>query len=174
VKDELLQVGTNVVNAPITINAPKTLHQGLELATGAQYADGVLWKLNANFNQFTLRDDANFANNPLPGLPKRVINAEVGYRFDNALKASVNMQSASGYPIDFANSFFADGYTIWGVKLSQMVNKQWSWFLEGRNLGNKAYASTTGIVRNAAGKDQAQFMPGDGRAVYAGMEFKFN
>jgi iron complex outermembrane recepter protein len=174
VKDELLQVGTNVLNAPITINAPKTLHQGLELAAGAQYADGVLWKLNANFNQFTLRNDPNFANNPLPGLPKRVINAELGYRFDNALKASVNMQSASGYPIDFANSFFADGYTIWGVKLSQMVNKQWSWFLEGRNLGNKAYASTTGIVRNAAGKDQAQFMPGDGRAVYAGAEFKFN
>jgi iron complex outermembrane recepter protein len=174
VKDELLQVGTNVVNAPITINAPKTLHQGLELAASGQYANGVLWKIGANFNAFSLRDDPNFGSNPLPGLPKRVINAEVGYRFNNSLKASVNAQTASGYPIDFANSFYADSYTIWGVKFSQALNKQLSWFLEGRNLGNKAYASTTGIVRNAAGRDQAQFMPGDGRAVYAGMEFKFN
>jgi iron complex outermembrane receptor protein len=52
------------------------------------------------------------------------------------------------------------------------VAKDLSFFVEGRNLSNKTYASTTGVIVNAGGKDQSQFNPGDGRAVYAGIEWR--
>jgi iron complex outermembrane receptor protein len=173
-KDELLQVGTNVVNAPITINAPRNTHSGLEAAASGTFASKLFWRGALNLNRFKLKDDPRFGNNTLPGLPKTTAQAELGYRFTEGLTASINAQHASGYPIDFAGSFFADAYTTFGAKIAHTINKQWSWFVEGRNLGNKKYAATTGIVQNARGQDQAQFLPGDGRAVYAGLEFKLN
>jgi iron complex outermembrane recepter protein len=172
VRDELLQVGTNVVNAPITINAPRTTHTGLESAASGRIAGNWLWRGALTLQRFKLDGDPNFGSNPLPGLPKRIAKAELGYRFANGLTASVNTEHAGGYPIDFANSFFADAYTIYGIKIAQTINKQWAWFIEGRNLNDKKYAATTGIVQNARGRDQAQFLAGDGRAVYAGLEWK--
>ena len=44
--------------------------------------------------------------------------------------------------------------------------------MEGRNLANTKYAATTGVIANADGLDSAQFWPGDGRAVYAGVEWR--
>jgi iron complex outermembrane recepter protein len=29
------------------------------------------------------------------------------------------------------------------------------------------------VILNASGADQAQFLPGDGRSVYAGIEYRF-
>jgi iron complex outermembrane recepter protein len=171
-RDELLQVGTNVINAPITINAPRSIHTGLESAVSGTFAGNWHWRGALTLQRFKLDGDPNFGNNTLPGLPKRIARLELGYNFANALNLSVNAEHASGYPIDFADSFFADAYTIAGVKLAQNIGKQWTWFIEGRNLANKKYAATTGIVQNARGLDQAQFLPGDGRAVYAGLEWK--
>ena len=45
-------------------------------------------------------------------------------------------------------------------------------FVEGRNLSDKTYISTTGVVANARGQDAALFMPGDGRSLYVGLEWK--
>jgi iron complex outermembrane receptor protein len=87
--------------------------------------------------------------------------------------AGVNVEhSPKRYPVDMANTFFADPYTVWGAKVGQKISAHWSWFLEGRNLFNKKYAATTGVARDQAGADGAQFLPGDGRAFYAGLEWK--
>lgn len=53
------------------------------------------------------------------------------------------------------------------------MSNGFAWFVEGRNLGDKRYASTTGVIFNANSTDQAQFSPGDGRAVYAGVSKAF-
>ena len=45
-------------------------------------------------------------------------------------------------------------------------------FLEGRNLSNKTYIATTGVIADANGQDSAQFLPGDGRSFYAGIEWR--
>jgi iron complex outermembrane receptor protein len=49
-----------------------------------------------------------------------------------------------------------------------------SWFVEARNLGDKKYAATTAVVRdfNAPGTDQAVYLPGDGRSLYAGVQWR--
>ena len=76
--------------------------------------------------------------------------------------------------IDFARSFDAPGYGLRGLRLAGDVNPQLSWFVDARNLSDKRYAATTGIVRDAGGADAAQFLPGDGRAIYAGIDWRFN
>ena len=53
-----------------------------------------------------------------------------------------------------------------------MLNGTLNWFVDGRNLSDRRYAATTGVVRDAQGADVAQFLPGDGRAVYAGLDWR--
>ena len=84
------------------------------------------------------------------------------------------METASSTPVDMANNAEAAGYAIFGLKFGQQLGKGLSWFIEGRNLGDKKYAATTSVVRdfNAPGTDQAVYLPGDGRSVYAGLQWR--
>jgi iron complex outermembrane receptor protein len=71
-----------------------------------------------------------------------------------------------------ASSWFADSYALLGLKVGRNLDQGMSWFVEGRNLADRTYASTTGVIADARGVDAAQFFPGDGRAVYAGISWK--
>ena len=46
-------------------------------------------------------------------------------------------------------------------------------YFEGRNLTDEKYAATTGVISQASAFNQAQFLPGDGRGFYGGVEFKW-
>jgi iron complex outermembrane receptor protein len=46
-------------------------------------------------------------------------------------------------------------------------------YVEVKNLADINYAATTGVIANAGGADAAQFSPGDGRAFYAGFEYRW-
>jgi iron complex outermembrane receptor protein len=71
-----------------------------------------------------------------------------------------------------AHSWFAEGYALVGAKLTHAATAGLSWFVEGRNLADRRYAATTGVIADAGGRDTAQFLPGDGRAVYVGLEWR--
>lgn len=176
-RDELLGVST-APSVTTTINAPRTRHRGLELGLDGQAPGGIEWRLHALANDFHLRDHALYGDNTLPGLPKFSARAQLGWRLPQGPAGgtllAATLETASGYPIDFANTFRAQRYAIWGLKAAGALSSSVSWFVEGRNLGDRAYASATGIVKDAAGRDQAQFLPGDGRAFYAGIDWRFN
>jgi iron complex outermembrane recepter protein len=178
VKDELLQTqvflaGNSGVAAPQTVNAPRTVHRGLEAGMSGRFAHAFEARGALLLNDFRFDGDPDFGNNVLPGLPKSLFRGEVVYRAVYGLYAGVNVEwSPQSYPVDMANTFFADPYTVWGAKIGQKLGGHWAWFVEGRNLGNVKYASTTGVTRNQAGVDGAQFLPGDGRAYYAGLEWR--
>jgi iron complex outermembrane recepter protein len=124
-------------------------------------------------NDFRFDGDPAFGDSTLPGLPKSLFRGELVYRAPYGLYFGVNVEwSPQSYPVDMANTFFADPYTVWGAKVGQKLGGHWAWFLEGRNLGDAVYASTTGVTRNQNGLDGAQFLPGDGRAYYAGLEWR--
>jgi len=175
--DELLQIATNSVGASVTVNAPRTVHRGLELGLGgsamASIHGRLEWHLSGLVNDFRFRNDAAYGNNQLPGLPKYAGRARLGYRFSNDTLVQASVEGADGYPIDFANSFGATGYLIWGLKAGGEIVRGLSWFVEGRNLADRRYAATTGVIRDSGGADAAQFFPGDGRAMYVGLDWKF-
>lgn len=184
IRDEMLQ--TNVLAAgnsgpaPVTVNVPHTIHQGVELAMSGKFGRGFEWRQALLINDFKFDGDPSFGDNDLPGVPRSLVKGELGYRFAAApggpLLLAINAEwSPRDYAVDMSNTLFADSYTIWGLRLRQQIGKHVSWFVEGRNLTDEKYAATTGVIRDArtvSGAALAQFLPGDGRSFYAGLEWK--
>lgn len=177
-ENELLQTSLNGGGADTTVAVPHTVHRGLELGLAGQAARGAIgqveWKLNALWNDFRFRDDPTYGRRQLPGIPSAFARAQLGYRFNRGQTlVALTAEHAGRYAVDFADTLHADAYTVWGLKASGDLREGLSWFVEGRNLGDKTYASATGVVRVAT-PASAQFLPGDGRAVYAGLDWRFN
>jgi iron complex outermembrane receptor protein len=77
------------------------------------------------------------------------------------------------YNVDFAESLFADPYALLGFKVGYRSPKGFSVFFEAKNLTDKKYAAVTGVIADAGGQDRAQFLPGDGRSFFGGIEWKW-
>ena len=173
VNKELLSLIDPVTAAPLgTINADKTLHQGIEFGLDLILGKSFLLKQAYLFNDFRFKNDPAFGNNDLAGIPRQFYKAELLYRQGGYYFGPNVEWSPQKYYVDHANTVYADPYATVGVKLGFRNKQGWAWFIEGRNLSDRKYASTTGIVANAAGVDQAQYLPGDGRALFAGIEWR--
>ena len=171
INNELLAVQVPVggnQTSGVTVNAESTIHQGIEAAVSVKPLSWATLRVNGLYNNFKLDDDANFGNNTIPGVPEVLVRtewrADIGQQF-----VALTTETADKSFIDFANSFSADGYTIFGLKAGGALLPTLSWFAEARNLGDKHYAASTGVIRNANSSDQAQFLPGETRSVYAGL-----
>lgn len=126
------------------------------------------------WSHFRFDGDQAFSNNQLPGIPEHFLRAELVYEHPSGFYLGPNLEwSISDYAVDMANTLFADSYATLGVKGGYRTKQGISFFVEGRNLTNEIYANTTGVTANAAGRDSAQFLPGDARSVYAGMEVRW-
>ena len=63
-----------------------------------------------------------------------------------------------------------------GFKVGRRLENGISWFVEAKNLTDERYAATTGVVANAGpnpASTSRSFLPGDGRGVFAGVEWKW-
>lgn len=161
-----------------TSNGSPTIHQGLEAGLNAllweSQGDTVTLRQAYTFNDFHYRNDATFGDNQLPGLPRQVYQAELEYRQASGFYSQLNARSASSYYVDFANSWSAPSYTIWGAKFGyQAPSKKWEVFVDARNLSNERYATAANTAYDAKGQDSANFYPGDAINVTTGVAFRF-
>jgi iron complex outermembrane receptor protein len=173
VRDELL--GLNDPNGqPLgTVNAPRTIHRGVEVGTQIALTDALSWRSSYLWSDFRFDGNASYGNNSLPGIPEHFYRGELAWAFGEGYAVTLNTEwSPRRYAIDMANTGFADAYALVGLKVARDVEHGLSWYVEGRNLADRRYASTTGVIADARGADVAQFLPGDGRAVYAGVSWK--
>ena len=82
------------------------------------------------------------------------------------------MQHASRIAVDYANSYHAAAYTLFGASVGYSApDESWQTWLDLRNLTNKRYASTVTPGYDDQGRDVARSTPGDGRGVYAGVSW---
>lgn len=168
-----------------TVNADATSHAGIEFATELDLL-GSSWNSAApppqrlvlraawTFGRFRFDDDSRYGNNTLAGLPPHLIRAELTW--ENALGwyAGPTFEWAPKRTfIDFRNTFAADPYAIAGFRVGHQVSTGLSWFAEVRNVFNRTYVATTGVIENANGVDQPQFLPGNPRSVYGGVEYRW-
>ena len=82
-------------------------------------------------------------------------------------------QALDTTPIDPATTLCADGYAVVGLRAGYRPAQGLAWFVDARNLTDETYAASTGVIADARGRDSAQFLPGDGIAVYGGIEWRF-
>jgi iron complex outermembrane recepter protein len=187
IEDELLAVVDPITNLSTTTNTKKTTHAGLEIGSEIDLF-GQNWNDNVNdrlvcatswtYGRFTFDEQRtsayDYSRNTIAGLPQHLIHAELLWKNAAGYYAGPTGDWVpQDYFIDHRNTFSADGYTTVGFKFGRRVDEGISWFIEAKNLTNEVYASTTGVIDNANGADQAQFLPGDGRSIFAGIEAKF-
>ncbi len=185
-----------------TVNAGRTIHQGVEAALDVELFNGIFTRTSPRalldsdsknpeplvepkrdrlllrqvylWNGFRFDGDSTFGDNRLAGIPEHYFRAELLYEHPCGFYAGPNVEWVPAkYPVDFAGSLSADPYALLGCKIGYRTEHGFSFFLEARNLTNKRYAATTNVIVNARGIDSAQFYPGDGRSFYGGVEWKW-
>lgn len=139
-----------------------------------QGQDRVVLRGVYNWSRFRFVNDPAYSDNPLPGIPEHFTRFELVYEHPRGFYLGPNVEwSFKQYAADMNNTLFAKPYALLGLKGGYRTKKGISFFVEGRNLTNEIYASTTGIIADARGLDSAQFYPGDGRSVYSGIEIRW-
>lgn len=162
-------------------NANDTRHQGLELGLAGPVAKNALaqgdqldWTLAYTLGRFRFENDPVYGNAAIPGIPEEYIRAKLDYTHPAGWTVSPNVEYVpQGYFVDLQNTFASDPYLLLGINASYKVNDTLRFFVDARNLTDKTYAATTSVTVNANGVDSAQFAPGEGRSVFAGVEIKW-
>ena len=164
-----------------TINADKTVHDGLELGLNGDTAqdlflnhDALVLRAAYTLSRFRLQDDPLFGDKNLPGVPAYYTRAELLYRHPSGFSFGPNVEWASRTEVDLANTLSAQAYAIYGARLLwDSADNRIDAYLEARNLADTHYAATTNVLPDANGLDSRAFYPGEGRAFYAGVGIKF-
>ncbi len=172
VDGELLALNDADGNPLGTVNAGRTLHQGLELGAGWAFARD--WRLSANYllNDFRFERDPAYGDNRLAGIPPQQLRAALRWSRSGRFHVEPNVEWVpQGWFVDHANSFRAPGFATIGLRLGGEAGAGWNWFADLRNLADRRWIASTGVVADARGMDGRNFLPGDGRSVYVGLEW---
>jgi iron complex outermembrane receptor protein len=164
-------------------NADRTAHQGLEIGFGAAILKSMLaqgsspdrlWlNLAYTLNDFRLDDDAQFGDNVLPGAPRHYVRAELLYKHPSGIFFGPNVEWVpQAYFVDNENTVKTTAYALWGLKLGYDNGGPFSAYIEGRNLSDEVYIASASITGLAA-PGSALFEPGTGRAVFAGVRYRW-
>jgi iron complex outermembrane receptor protein len=179
-----------------TKNAGKTTHQGIELGLGFDFLrpngeeidarkaasktrEKLVIQTHYLWNNFRYRNDQAYGNGPLAGVPEHYLRTDLTYSTPGGFYVGPNIECVPrGYRVDAAGTLFTDAYFLVGAKAGIRRPNGWSLYLEARNLADKRYAATTGVVSDARepsnqGGSPAQFLPGDGRSFFAGIEYRW-
>ncbi|VVD65303.1 TonB-dependent receptor [Pandoraea communis] len=181
VRDQLLQYTTSPDIPAATFNANKTVLQGLEVgaavdvfknvvATGDRITLSQIW----NYSDFRFRDDPQYGNNRIAGVPTNVLRTTLGYALSNRFQISASLDWVpTGAWVDYANTMRVPGYTLLGVQASYLIQRGVTFYVDARNLTDKRYVTDFSTVTDARMTNTAVFYPGDGRSVFAGVRFAF-
>ncbi len=184
VKDELLTITDPLTLVSTTRNADDTIHYGIELGTELDLLGNtwdtetpnhrLIFRSAYTYGNFRFDNDPTYGDNRIAGLPPHLLRGELLWENAQGYYAGPTFEWVPVKSfIDHRNTFAADPYALLGFKFGRRVNDGFSWFVEAKNLTNEIYSATHGVLDNAAGVDQRQFLPGDGRSVYAGIEWRF-
>jgi iron complex outermembrane receptor protein len=155
------EIGADVV---LVKDAAKNMGLG---ATG----DALTTRVAYTYSRFVYVDDPVFNNNDLPGAPRHFIRGELRYDHLSGFWIAPNVEWVpTGYFVNSQNTVKTPSYALGNVLIGY-DHKPWklSVYFEARNLANQQYVSSV-VVDNA---NQRFFEPGDGRAFYGGVSWRF-
>lgn len=172
-RNQLLALNDDQGNPLGTVNAGRTLHQGLELGARWRFATQASLRATALVNDFRFRDDPVYGNNRLAGLPRSQLRLGPRWQVAGNLWVEPELEWApQSMFVDHANTFRVPGYRLLNLRAGGDVGTGWRWFAEARNLTDRAWIATTGVVADARGLDGAYVLPGDGRSLHLGLEWR--
>ncbi|MGA3172335.1 MAG: TonB-dependent receptor [Chthoniobacteraceae bacterium] len=187
VQDELLDLtdGHGIVLG--TVNAPRTSHQGIEAEVEAELAHGIFARGASSdaedrltleqtytYSDFHFVDNPSYGNNRIAGMPVDYYKAELLYEHPCGFYCGPSVEwNVIKYPVDEANTLYADPYALLGFKIGYKSSKGYDVFFEATNLTNKIYAATVEPVGDARVEGDDDFNPGNGRGFYGGVSARW-
>ena len=183
-RNELLELNDAQGNDLGDVNVNRSYHQGIEASLDIELLRSVSsrkirkglegsLRLSQTYtlNDFHFDGDPVYGNNRIAGIPVHVYGAELLYETANGFYAGPNVRcNFTHYPVDEANTLFADSSTLLGFKIGYRSKKGFSIFFEAKNLTDKRFASAVDPIADARTEpDPEVFHPGDGRAFYGGI-----
>lgn len=174
--------------APFTIpryqNIPRSRHTGVELGTDvalvrdvahalglAGVSDRVRFVNNLTFGDFRFVDDPTYGDNFLPGLPELFLAGELRYETASGFWLAPGYEAVPGsYDVNSENTATAPAYALFNLRAGYLY-APWNAevFFEARNLNDVDYVSAV-EVDSATGQ---YYYPGDGRAFYGGLQWRW-
>ena len=181
IRDELLQFTVAQGIPASTFNAPKTVHQGVELGgsvevwrdiAGPVKGDTLTLAQIWNYSDFRFVDDPIYGNNTIAGTPEHILRTTATYRHPSGFYFAPSVDVIpTGAWVDYANTMRAPSHTLIGLQTGVEMANGVLLYLDARNLTDRRYISDFGTVTDARTASTAVFYPGTGRSVYAGMRF---
>lgn len=174
VEDELLSL-RDATGVPLgTRNADETRRTGVEVGLSATLTEWLRASVAYTYQDFTFDDDPFFGNNKLAGAQPQTVDARLTLEPIEGLSVTPLITwTPEDTPVDNANTVFRDDYLLLGLQARyRMRSGSMTIFIDARNLTDERFASSN-LVTDIANPTQAAFLPGDGRAAYAGIELRF-
>jgi iron complex outermembrane receptor protein len=104
-------------------------------------------------------------------VPRHFLRSELAYKHPKGFYAGPNVEwMPEAYFADNANSLAIDPFALLNFRITYDRGTGWSGYLEGRNLLDTRYISST-ITAGAADATSALFNSGFGRSIYGGVRF---
>lgn len=182
IENEFLKVSTNGGANSITRNGDQTIHQGLELGVDMFVArerleargQSLRFSTAYTFNDFVFDNDLLYGTNQLPGVPRHLVVTEVRFDQKDSFYLSANLRWVPDGPwADFSNTERAPGYELVGVTAGVTVLDRFRLFGSVENLFDVRYISNVGTNANQQVARGAIYTPGQGRALYVGVNANF-
>lgn len=159
-------------------NADDTVHQGLEVAGQWTFArqlltdDALSLKLAYTLNDFFFDGDASWGDNDLPGAPKHYLRSELIYQRTRGFYAGPSLEWVpEAYYVDNANTRKTKAYALLGLRAGYDNGQRWSVYVDARNLTDERYIASASVAAVAT-PASLLYEPGDGFAVFAGVNWK--
>lgn len=164
-------------------NVPHTVHQGIEAGLGIAVLKSIfttgsrpdrLW-LNVayTYSDFRFDNDPDYGNNELPIIPHHYVRGELMYKHPSGFFIGPNVEWVPvSYYVDNANTFKSSPYVLWGLRAGYDPGGNYSFYIEARNLADRAYISSANAVDHYDPANPNLFNPGNGRAIFGGIRVK--
>ncbi|MEY2622014.1 MAG: hypothetical protein RIT26_1834 [Pseudomonadota bacterium] len=173
--DDLVSQRDLATNVTTSVNAGKTLHQGIELALGAQMSKA--WRIDGalSFAQHKYADwvvsgstNANYSGKAMEAAPKTLGNTRLTWQASARTQAQLEWVYLGPYWLEAGNSPSYgkyEGYQAYHLRLSHAVNDSVRLHARVMNLTDKRYADSASVSSSTP-----VFSPALPRAVYGGVD----
>ncbi|MGH7964774.1 MAG: TonB-dependent receptor family protein [Candidatus Binatia bacterium] len=175
-------------DAPFTIprfqNIDRSRHTGVEVGAEVRLVESLSRWLGIGSAGDTLRlrtaytwshfvfvGDNNFDDNDLPGAPRHFIRSELRYEHPSGFWIAPGVEAVpERYFVNSENDASTDTYALFSLRMAYEYKPlRLTLFFEARNLTDETYASAVQVDS----ADRRFFEPGDGRAFYGGVAWKW-
>jgi iron complex outermembrane receptor protein len=180
VSDELLEINDASGVDIGAVNIPHAIHQGAEAGfgidlLGSKGSERLSLDQTFTLNDFRFSRDPTYDNNRIAGLPLYIYEADLAFSTPWGLRAGPTVDwNVTRYPVDQANTLYADPYALLGFRASYTSKWGFTVFFQANNILDTVYASSVDPIPSAqfaANGPYRVFHPGDGRSFYGGVSW---